>query len=104
MRKFYLTFFSILLFAPQVFAANTFQNDFTQQTEFISKSDIVINAEQTLYDPHDGAPIYMGFAKRGRAMSADSWRILKFTYTGANVTAIQSADGIWDNRASLSYS
>jgi len=61
---------------------------------------------------YDGSnnPIYIGKAKIGTLKSEPSWQIKKFTWTGANLTDIQWANGtdsfanIWDNRVSLSYS
>lgn len=55
-------------------------------------------------------PVYVGEAAPGSATSAEAWRIRKLTYSGANLTDVEWADGdtdfnnIWDNRASLSYS
>lgn len=51
-----------------------------------------------------GYPIYVGFAKKGVAASADAWRVCKATDTAAGPTLVQCTGGIWDNRASLSYS
>lgn len=53
---------------------------------------------------------YHGWATPGTAKSAAAWAIVKFTYSGSNVTDIQWAGGsasfnqVWDNRASLGYS
>jgi uncharacterized membrane protein len=54
--------------------------------------------------------IYHGFASPGTATSAAAWSIVKYTYTGTQITDKKWAGGstafsqIWDNRASLSYS
>jgi len=49
--------------------------------------------------------IYHGIAVRGAASTASQWQIVKFTYTGNNVTLIQSAprNSVWDDRTSLVY-
>lgn len=54
------------------------------------------------YDVDDSAPIYIGSNVTTNAItSAIDWKILKFTYSGSNVTRIQLAYGSWDARASL---
>ena len=54
------------------------------------------------FDPNDSAPDYIGtHVTQGAATSDSGWKILKFTYSGANVTRIQLAYGAWDSRASL---
>jgi hypothetical protein len=61
------------------------------------------------YDGGD-APVYVGEAAPGTATSAAGWKIKRLTYSGANLTAVEWADGdvqadnIYDNRASISYS
>lgn len=50
--------------------------------------------------------IYIGYAPRGSATSADVWTISKLTYDGnSNPTDIQWAPegSIYDNRAALTY-
>lgn len=52
----------------------------------------------------DDNPVYVGTAARGVATSGQ-WLISKMTYDGSNrVTAVQTAIGTWDGRASLTYS
>lgn len=61
---------------------------------------------QTLFDytgTTSGIPIYIGFASKGAATSASLWRIYKFTDSADGPTAKKHCDGIWDNRASLTY-
>lgn len=64
--------------------------------------------KQIEYDGNNN-PLYIGFAKPGTATSDDEWLILKLTWSGSNVTAIEYAgsaasyDQVWDNRVSLSY-
>ena len=54
--------------------------------------------------------VYLGKAKPGKSESDAFWQIMKFTYSGDNVTQIDFADGndnfdnIWDNRTGYSYS
>ena len=49
--------------------------------------------------------IYIGVAPRGSASSASAWKIFFLTYTGENLTLVQSSleDQIWDNRVGLTY-
>lgn len=50
-------------------------------------------------------PIYIGRGAKGLATASDGWLVQKFTYDGNNnVTQRQTAIGIYDNRASLTYS
>lgn len=51
-----------------------------------------------------GIPIYVGYAIRGRAAADDSWRVYKFTDSAAGPTLRQVADGVWNDRATLTYS
>lgn len=51
-----------------------------------------------------GNPLYKGWAKKGTGESEPTWWIVKFTYTGSNITAIDSVYGAWSDRASLVYS
>jgi len=53
------------------------------------------------FDPDDSSPNYIGLASKSLATSDTSWTVLKFTYSGDNVTRIQKATGAWDSRASL---
>lgn len=56
------------------------------------------------FDPDDSTPTYIGLhVTNGVATSDTNWKILKFTYSGSNVTRIQTAYGAWDNRATLSW-
>lgn len=65
-------------------------------------NDIV---KQIDYDVRtDSNPVYVGYALRGTATSADAWTIQYLTYDGSDrVTSIETAYGSWDNRASLTY-
>lgn len=50
-------------------------------------------------------PIYIGYADKGLSTNQSGWFIMKLTWSGANVTLIQTiTSGVWDNRASLIYS
>lgn len=51
----------------------------------------------------DGTVLYAGEAPRSFASSDNYWIIQKFTYSGGNVTLIQTAFDTWDNRATASY-
>ena len=54
------------------------------------------------YDASDSAPTYIGMnVTKGASDDATNWKILKFTYSGSNVTRIQLAYGTWTGRASL---
>jgi hypothetical protein len=56
----------------------------------------------TLYDPDDSAPIYLGTNSAPDADTAiGDWEILKFTYSGANVTKIVRRVGSWTGRTAL---
>ncbi|MEM4409328.1 MAG: hypothetical protein QXI19_11375 [Candidatus Caldarchaeum sp.] len=53
---------------------------------------------------------YIGRAIPGSATSAAVWQIMRLTFSGGQLTALEWAGGndlfdkIWNNRASLSYS
>lgn len=52
----------------------------------------------------DGQPVYVGYGKRTDATTDGSWLIFKFTYDGNDFISLkQTAYGVWDNRASLTY-
>lgn len=104
MRKLGLIIFSILFFSTPVFAVNTYLSDFKEQSIHVSKTDVINNAMQIQFDPDSSAPDYIGFAKAGRATSDDAWLIYKYVYSGSAVVYRKVAYGIWDNRASLTYS
>jgi len=54
------------------------------------------------FDANDSAPNYIGINKtRTAATSEGTWTVMKFTYDGSNVTDIETAYGVWDDRASL---
>ena len=57
-----------------------------------------------------GAPIYIGLATPGVAVTDAKWKIRKFTYDGnGQILQIQFANGdvgfnaVWNNRTSLTY-
>ena len=54
-----------------------------------------------LYDANDSAPVYIGMNVTNGANTATNqdWKILKLTYSGADVTRIQTAYGNWVDRA-----
>ena len=55
-----------------------------------------------LFDADDSAPTYIGINQDRTALTTESsWLILKFTYSGSNVTKIEVNEGAWSNRASL---
>ena len=75
--------------------------------------DITLRAQKTHTVPgkyqlrveYSGSnPIYIGYAPKGLVSSSDGWFIRKLTWSGSTVTLIQTSVGIWDNRASLTYS
>jgi hypothetical protein len=45
---------------------------------------------------------YAGYANKGAATTG-IYRIVKYIYTSGNLSETQSAQGTWDNRASLTY-
>jgi len=50
----------------------------------------------------DGQPVYIGYAIRGLASSADGWLIQKFTYDVSGfMTLHQISYDIWDDRADV---
>lgn len=53
------------------------------------------------FDVDDSAPTYIGLnVTNGADVTTDNdWKILKFTYSGSNVTRIQTAYGNWTARA-----
>lgn len=54
------------------------------------------------YDANDSAPTYIGMnVTNGADTTGIDWKILKFTYSGSDVTRIQLAYGAWDGRALL---
>lgn len=56
------------------------------------------------FDTSDAAPIYIGLnVTNGASANATDWKILKFTYSGSDVTRIQTAYGSWTGRAGLSW-
>lgn len=56
------------------------------------------------FDTDDSAPIYIGLNVTNAAPTSNNdWKIYKFTYSGSNITRIQSQTGIWDNRVTLTW-
>lgn len=56
----------------------------------------------TLFDPSDATPTYVGTHDfSDAAVTEDKWTILKYTYSGSDVTKIVRKEGVWANRASL---
>jgi hypothetical protein len=54
------------------------------------------------FDADDSAPTYIGLhVTNGAATDAEDWKVLKFSYSGSNVTRVQTAYGSWDGRAGL---
>jgi hypothetical protein len=61
-----------------------------------------IDANLIKFDADDSAPDYIGLNENLSASDDDSdWVVLKFTYSGSNVTQIQRAKGTWTGRAGL---
>lgn len=97
MKK-YLLIFLFLFLAVPAFAA-TFSDDDIKARDQHNKLQAVYDYTGTT----SGIPIYVGYGARGLATSETGWRIYKYTDSASGPTARTSADGIWDNRASLSY-
>lgn len=56
----------------------------------------------TKFDPNTSAPIYVGYNLAENAADTDTdWVVLKYTYSGSDITIIQRKVGAWSNRASL---
>ena len=56
----------------------------------------------TKFDPNDSAPIYVGTHDAPDASDTDTkWQIIKYTYSGSNVTQIQRKNGAWSKRTTL---
>jgi hypothetical protein len=54
------------------------------------------------FDANDAAPDYIGIHTSPGAATTDiHWKIIKFTYSGSDVTQIQIVYGAWDDRATL---
>ncbi len=54
------------------------------------------------FDADDSAPTYIGLhLTNGAATTDTNWKVLKLSYSGANVTRVQTAYGTWDGRSGL---
>lgn len=54
------------------------------------------------FDPDSSQPTYIGLNDDASANDSDTdWLIIKFTYSGSNVTKIQQKIGSWTDRATL---
>ena len=64
----------------------------------------VLEGRDVRFDADDSAPDYIGVNKTNNApTSRGDWVIRKFTYSGSNVTRIQTLTGAWDDRATLGW-
>lgn len=64
----------------------------------------ILEGRDVRFDPDDGTPTYIGMNKTHKALTSRAdWVIRKFTYSGSNVTRIETLTGIWDNRATLDW-
>jgi len=62
----------------------------------------LVDAAYVLYDANDSAPTYIGLNQDADALtSASDWVVLKFLYSGSDVTSIRRKVGSWDGRAAL---
>ena len=50
------------------------------------------------FDANDAAPDYIGLADSSASDDDTDWILIKFTYSGDNVTTIEKARGSWTNR------
>jgi hypothetical protein len=74
----------------------------TPLDETAVRSMPLIDAAYVLYDADDSAPTYIGINQDADAATSDTtWVVLKFLYSGSNVTSIRRKVGAWDNRATL---
>ena len=79
---------------------------YNEGTTALRVTDVGTNVQKIIdYDVRvDDNPVYVGYGDRGIATSSALWLINKITYDGsARVTLVQSAVGVWTNRASLTY-
>lgn len=59
---------------------------------------------QERYEWSGSDMIYHGYAPRGAANTDALWLVEKWTWDAGNPVSKQTADGSWDDRASLTYS
>jgi hypothetical protein len=72
---------------------------------YIYSADIPGNIQKRFTYNADLGVEYAGHAVQGLATSDGKWTVQKFTYdVNKQVTLIQTAYGVWDDRASLNYS
>lgn len=103
MKKRFFILALILSFAVSPAFAQPYANTAANSTSTLSRA----SNDQTLMDysgSTSGYPIYVGKALKGELTSSGNWRICKATDSANGPTVIQCTDGIWDNRAALSYS
>lgn len=58
-------------------------------------------AGQIKFDADDSAPDYIGLADSSSTDDDADWILIKFTYSGDNVTVIEKARGSWTNRTTF---
>lgn len=81
----------------------------TRDSENFYRQEIVLATatDETKFD-YDGRtdsnPVYVGKHTQGASTADADWIIQKFTYDSSDrVTRIETLQGAWDNRASLSW-
>ena len=74
-----------------------------QKALYAKRTTDVGSDQQKLFQFSGDELIYFGRGAKGLATSQTGWLIQKFTWSSGKPTSIQSAYGIWDDRASLSY-
>lgn len=100
MKKIGFLVLGLLMFTSMAYALPAFEVSAGQDAAKVH------DTLQAMYDytgTTSGIPIYIGFGKQGLATSDTGWRVYKFTDSASGPTVKQCADGIWDNRASLTY-
>lgn len=103
-KTFLITLISILCVSGSAFAEYPFYNEFKGDHSWAGSVKEILNdlVMQIDYDGGDN-PIYLGYARKGSSTSEGVWIIYKFTYSGDQVTARETAFGAWTGRAGLTY-
>ena len=76
---------------------------FDKQIDAILQAQRITGAAALIkFDADDSAPTYIGLNTDPNASDGDkNWQIIKFTYSGSNVTQIKIKYGSWTARATL---
>lgn len=77
--------------------------------EVYSKDGLTVKTEESAKDARyefqtvaaERKPLYIGIALPGSLASAEVWSIQKYTYSGSDLSLVQTRSGSWDNRVNL---